>query len=361
MNQSSLKNATIVLVAGVFLASGYALKKIMQSTPVRQDAQELSYEMPRARTEAPGYSLAGRRVIRTLHTAGGRGQNVPPAQAVLPAATKPADPKKAAAAAKKPDPKKTAKANSANRKPKMTVGVTEANKVRMSGFKVTANSSNPDPAMTGFANAEKTANPVAAAPIEEEKTKLSIGQWRSLLFNQPTAKHGSEFLAAYQDREVDEAGFYQVTEELMIDNAPDRHKLGMDLLKATPSVKAFTVLLKHHNEKAPEALRTEITAVLKTYGEVSRFPILVKLLYSSELRVVQTAQALLTQTIASMQTNGSQGAQDGRDARAPATPVPASQLTSFVPALKRLLTSNDAVVAQQAQTLLDSIQSLRPA
>jgi hypothetical protein len=360
MNQASLKNATIVLVAGVLLASGYAVKKIMQTSATpRQEIQELSYEMPRARDEAPGYSLAGRRVIRTLHTAGG--SKAAPAQAILPAAMKPVDPKKAAANAKKPDPKKTAKATPPRRKPKVTVGVTEANKTRMSGFKVTANASNPEQTMSGFSNTERTANPVAAAPAEEEKAKLSIGQWRSLLFSQPTAKHGSEFLAAYQEKEVDETGFYQVAEELMIDNAADRHKLGIELIKATPSVKAFTTLLKHHTEKAPGALRAEIESILKSYGETSKFPILVKLLYSSELRVVQTAQALLTQTLASMQNNGNQGQQDGRDARSPATPVPAAQLNSFVPALKRLLTSNDVTVAQQAQTLLDSILALRPA
>ena len=340
------------------------MKKIMQTSDSRPETEELSYEMPRARTETPGYSLAGRRVIRTLHSAPGKtpppmGVTVPPAAKTAPNA------KTAAAAAKKPDPKKTAQ-NTKGRKPKVSINVVSADKTRMSNFKVTANGSAPDVPMAGFSNSGPAANPVVAVTDDEDKSKLSIGQWRSLLFSQPTAKHGQEFLAAFQSKDIDENGYYQVSEELMIDNAADRHKLGVQLMQAIPSVKAFTVLLKHYNEKTPEPLRTEIAAMLKSYGEVSRFSILVKLLYSNDLRVVQTAQALLTTALATMQANnggnqGQGGPQDGRDARTPATPAPTTQLNSFVPALKRLLTSNDATVAQQAQALLDSIQALRPA
>ncbi|MGZ5279462.1 MAG: hypothetical protein ACXWC9_05945, partial [Pseudobdellovibrionaceae bacterium] len=153
--------------------------------------------------------------------------------------------------------------------------------------------------------------------------------------------------------------FYQISEELMIDAAADRQKLGFELLKATPSVKSFTVLLNHYQEKTPEPLRSQIYATLKTYGEASRLSILSKLLYSSDARVVQTAQVILAQALASMQPNQQNS---GRDARSPgSTPVAVAQFNSFVPALRRLITSNDAAVSQQAQTLLDSILALKPA
>ncbi len=369
MNQGTLKNTAIVLVAAALLGSVYALKKILQSPSQQIDTQELSYEMPRARDEIQPYSLAGRRLIRTVHTPPGQVAPISPATPLngkLPAA-KAVDPKKAAAqaAAKKAeDAKKTAaaKAAAAKRKAQVSVVTVAANNVRMTGFQ--DNNYNKNQGQSGFNGAAGYAPADAALDPQqdEDKGKLSIGQWRSLLFAQPTSKNGNDFMTAFQKGDVDEASFYKISDELFSDNAADRQKLGFDLLKAKPSVRAFTVLLNHY-EKAPDALRAEIAVVLKSYGDVSRFSILSKLLYSSDARVVQAAQSLLAQTIATLHPNDNSGqTSNGRDARSPgSTPIAAAQFNSFVPALRRLVTSNDAAVAQQAQSLLESILAMKSA
>jgi hypothetical protein len=370
MNQGSIKNTAIVLVAAALLASVYALKKILQAPTQQIDAQELSYEMPRARDEIQPYSLAGRRLIRNVHTP--VGQTAPISQAAPIAVNTPGakkvDPKVAAAqaAAKKAEDAKkaaAAKAAAAKRKAQLSVTSVAANNVRMTGFQ--ENNYHTNQGMSGFGGA--AVNTTAADPMldpqqEEDKGKLSIGQWRSLLFAQPTAKNGGDFLTAFQKGEVDEASFYKISEELFGDNAADRQKLGFDLLKAKPSARAFTILLNHY-EKAPDSLRADIASVLKTYGDVSHFSILSKLLYSSDARVVQAAQSLLAQTIATLHTNDNNGqSNNGRDARSPgSTPIAAAQFNGFVPALRRLVTSNDAAVAQQAQALLESILAMKPA
>lgn len=369
MNQGFIRNMSIGLVAGVLVASGYALKKILNTTASQSENQDLSYEMPRARSEAPFYSLAGRKAIRQLHSVPREAPR--PMGNVVPATGKPADANatpKTAQAAKKPDAKKNTK-TAQKKKPQMTVSVINMPPARMKSFDVQANGNNTQNNQLGaFEAAPTTKNPAVSSANDDDKVKMSAAQWRSLLFGQPTAKNGNDFLKAYQSDEVEETAFYQISEELLIDGASDRQKLGYELLKATPSEKSFAVLMNHYQEKNLELLRTEITATLKTYGDVARFPILTKLLYSADVRVVQAAQSLLTQAIAAHNQhnngngNGNHGSNIGRDTRAPGSSVLSpSQFKGFLPALRRLLTSNDPTVVQQAQVLLDSIQALRSA
>jgi hypothetical protein len=272
--------------------------------------------------------------------------------------------------AKQADPKKAvAKTAQQKKKPEVTVTVVGASPSHLKSFDNSGNSGDDNQApMTGFAPppAEKS-NPVTTQQ-DDDKVKMSVAQWRSLLFGQPTAKNGNAFLAAFQSGDVDDASFHQISEELLADSAVDRQTLGFNLLKATPSVKSFTILLNHYQEKTPEPLRTQISDVLRTYGDVSHFAILSKLLYSTDAHVVQSAQSLLAAAIASRnpQANGNGGPSSnniGRDVRSPRASANATvaQFNTFVPALRRLITSNDPTVAQQAQSLLDSILAMRAA
>ena len=125
-------------------------------------------------------------------------------------------------------------------------------------------------------------------------------------------------------------------------------------------MKSFTILLTHYQDKSVEALQSQIAAVLNTYGEVSRFSILSKLLLSNNPQVVQAAQSILARVIASQgQPNNGQGT-NGRDARSPGSaPISVTQYNAFIPALQVLVKSNDATVAQQAQQLLERIRALQ--
>lgn len=346
----------MVLIAGVLMASGYALKKIMQPSNIESlNPQDQSYEMPRARTETPGYSLAGHKVIRTMHAAPGQAKPLAQVTGAAPVVAK-IDPKAAAVKtpAKKADAKKTTK-TAQKKKPQVTVTMIENKRPSMSGLQDKAGAYDPNQQMAGFAPAETTPNPVTQNT--EDTTKMSVSQWRSLLMAQPTAKNGADFLAAFQTHDVDETSFYQISDELLSDNSTDRQNLGLNLLKSVPSVRSFTVMLKHYQEKTPQPLRSQIYSALKSYGDVSRFSILVKLLYSADENVVQTAQAILGSTLASLNTNNGQGS--GRDTRSPgSTPITAKQFETFIPALRRLVASSDATVAQQAQSLLESILAL---
>ncbi|MGZ5278417.1 MAG: hypothetical protein ACXWC9_00645, partial [Pseudobdellovibrionaceae bacterium] len=210
MNQGFFKNATIVLVAGVLLASAYALKKIMQASPVQMDNQELSYEMPRARAETAGYSLAGRRVIRNIHSLPGKTDPMRPMNAA-PVVNK-ADPKAAVQPVKKADVKKAAAKTAQKKKPKVSVAVTNWNRSAMTGFQVTRNNFRANENMGGFPPmpAAQNGSPLPDEEEEEDTSKISAAQWRSLLFSQPSAKNGMDFLTAFQKKDVEESSFYQI-------------------------------------------------------------------------------------------------------------------------------------------------------
>jgi hypothetical protein len=356
-------------VIGGLLASVYALKKILNPTNQRVVHQELSYEMPRARDEVLPYSLNGRRVVRISPPSAAS----PISNAKAPITTGNSVAAKGnVPAAKKTDAKKAAaKTAQQKKKPVVTVTVIGANQSHLKPFDNSGNSGDDNQApMSGFTPppAGKT-NPVSVQQ-DDDKVKMSTAQWRSVLFNQPTAKNGASFLAAFQGGDVDEPSYYQISEELFVDSAADRQKLGFELLKSTPSVKSYTILLSHYQEKTPEPMRTQISTTLKSYGEASHFAILTKLLYSTDAHVVQSAQSLLATAIVShnqhQPTNGNNGQSsnnNGRDVRSPGSAVnaTAAQFNAFVPALRRLVTSNDPAVAQQAQSLLESILAMRAA
>jgi hypothetical protein len=66
---------------------------------------------------------------------------------------------------------------------------------------------------------------------------------------------------------------------------------------------------------------------------------------------------VMSQTVAAQKVM----ATSSRDSRSPGSaPVTVAQLQSALPALSRLLKSNDPAIVQQAQTLIDSIQALKP-
>jgi hypothetical protein len=342
----------------VLFLSFVAMKQIMQPLKVEKEAESLSYEMPRAKSEF-AFQLAGRSIERKR--IGGLSEKADEVQGTAqPAMTakavsQPDAKKKDAKQAKKDDKKKKNNSKTAqNQKPQIKIDI----------------QSGPDrysQKLSDLDKGESVANavftgraPVAFNPvvndITEEEDKLTAQQWRALLFAQPTTTNRDRFLAAYRSQHIDEAAFYQIVTELFTDTASDRSKAGFELLKSTPSVKSFSILLSHYQESTSEPMKLAIAGVLKTYSDVSRFGILNQLLFAKEAAVVSAAQSLISQAISSYQNPQTIS---GRDSRRPGStlknPAP---LKNFLPGLKRLVGSNSQTISQQAQNLIDTIQSL---
>lgn len=367
MEHRILKHWPVMLIISVMGLSFYALGLAMRASSAPTPATPISYEMPRPRSAEMAYDLSRRQVVRNIRSlpespspvaANGAGTVQTPQG---DAAKKAEDAKKkkaqaAAAAKKKADAAK--KAALEKRKARLQVILMEQEKSRMKGFEKSKTDTEP------VAAAGQLAGGIPAEIVdsnEEDNLKLSVAQWRARLFGQPTAKNGIDFVSAFLKGEIDEKSFYQITEELLVDSVQHRQQLALSILQQVPSVKTFTLLTAHYQDKTPEVLKKGIYDVIKTYGEASRFSVLARLLESKDKRVAQLASQLLEKALTAQNQTG-QGTTTGRDQRGPGSaPIPAAQFQTFVPVLQRLSSSGDGSLAQQAQSLLTQIQALQPA
>lgn len=383
MTETWIERAPYLLVAGVLILSFTAFKKIMDPQSLEKEEINYSYEMPRVKVVSKGFSFSGRKIIASYRgfEEDNAGNHDPQNQTTTTDSnetqkpTASLDKTSANKAQKGKDDKKNTKANAKTAKkednkknnklaqlakPQMTVTIhpnSDGFNTKMRNLDNNEVSENKSGYATVYPN-NLQARQVVNVQNEEDTDKLTPQQWRSLLFSQPSSKNIAQFEEAYKKKEVDEAAYFQIANELFSDTAADRQKAGFEILKASPSAKAFTILVSHIQESTADALKTEITSVLKTYSETSKFGILSQLLFSAEARVVQTAQSLIAQALAKLQNTQTQA--NGRETRSPGSTAANPQaFNGFLPGLKRLMASNNSAIASAAQSLVEAINSLK--
>lgn len=358
MEKGFLRNWPILMIAAVMGLSFYAMSLVLRTPEIKDNPENLSYEMIRPKAADVEYDLSARIVVKDIKDFK-RTNSAPAGKAESQTVAKKGE-------AKKPDPKKkdekNKKAQTNKKKPELTVQIQSDSAAKMKGFD--SNNASNERQAPAYSLPIDAAVAGAGADVPgtetDDKVKLSAAQWRTLLFAQPTAKNGNDFVTAYKDGDVDVNSFYKIAEELLTDSAADRQKLALYVLKQDATLRTFTLLVSHYRENTPEALRTQIYEVLKTYGTVGNFPALSRALNSSDMRVVEIAVQILTQTVASQ---NSQQTQSGRgEIRGPGSmPIPPEQFKIFLPILQKLVSSQNSQIAQLAQALLDSIQTLKVA
>lgn len=324
--------------------SAYLYKHMWGSETAARNTQSADYEMPRPKAYYGEFDLSGRRVQRQVIRPDAENKK---AAAVLakqdgPKLSKIEDAKKAK------DKDKDKKKKQAAKKKKSDVRVAVVDGAEGMGISRDSILSQNQNYQTGYVAPAKV-----ATKTETEKTdeaKMSASQWKSLLFAQPTSKNTTEFIAAFKKGHVDATSFYEITQDLLKDTAPDRQKAGLFILKTESSVKGFEILVSEH-EQQNDPLKTEILAVIKTYASAAKLPVLSRVLYHSDPVIVKAATEVLTIAVQAQQNQG-QGGNNGTPRVNPAA------FNVFVPALRRLTTQDDSALATIAQQLLNSIQQM---
>ena len=365
MDRDLLKHAPFFAIVAVISFSIYYMKHSWQTELVLGPKVETqSYRMPRAVAPENEYDISGRKIVRNTIYPNGNPANapVPPAAPAAGANKAPAPRSQpAAVAAKKTDPKKSG--TQAAKKFEMGVRVVGNSDKKMSGLSADANAGN-SPASQPISAVAQVQQPAPAATDQQtpDEPKMTASQWRSLLFSAPTAANGANFIKAFQNGEISGDDFYQISDDLMVDSAADRQKMGLAIFRQQYSVKAFSHLTaRYHDSGTPDSLKTLIYPILKSYGDPSHFNVLSAALDSTDLTVVDMATKVLSLTVASQQQATSLQPRDTRTPGSSTVVIKGTQFQTFVPALKRLVAGKDKDVAAQAQTLLDSIQALMKA
>jgi len=327
------------------------------STYVKLPESE-SYEMGKAQsTGINEYDLSGRKIVQTVNDPNAAVAAVTPANTVSGAM--PAAAISNAVAGKAPAHSASQAAADAKRRAQMNVTVVDSSTEKMRGFEDTdANLQKTQQLMINYA---QPIVPAAAANTgdgdPEEKPKLSAAQWRAVLFADPSANSVQNFVSAYEKGDVKAGEFYQISESLFKDSAPDRQTAGLLAFSLDTSVKSFTTLATHHQaSETLDEMKTRIYSVLRTYGDAGKLSVLSRIFYLNDTAALTLASRILEQTLAAQKPTA---VADNRAGRGPVSlAIPPSSFQAFLAPLNRLLTNQEAGLAGQAQALIDTIKSL---
>jgi hypothetical protein len=354
MNFSDKKLETAIVVVSLVLVAGlgHLLKSPVQSVLGLPD---LSYEMPRPKASffAALFDLGERAISR---------QYINPfkdkkAEAKKEAEKKKAENTKSIAQAKKDSKNKVETKN----KPKVDVEVYgEDPNVNLGGD--TANSDtygvnqNVAADATGGKNKNKKEN-------ETAKDQLTLDQWRALVLAQPTEENIAKMVAAFTSDELAADAFYGIVGELYRDNRPEVQALGLMAAKASYNALAFEVTAQYYASLSPD-VQTKAYAYLMSYGSSTRLPALAVALKSNTAEVVELAGAVV---VAAYQNSSSGGGSPGngggitldpRASRGDILTTSPANFAQFIPILQELAKSNDADIANMANSALSQMQNL---
>lgn len=357
MNNSSNKSVKTVwyITGSVLVFSFIAMKKLMQEPAyIHTVEEEINYTMPRPEAFIPPYDMSGKKIRTKIH-----GEQV--AAATTPVLKVVADRKAPAKIANKKDDKKKNKKTS-QKKTETTKTAQLSTRVVDSSLHASIKSdlikNNFSLNQNNNVNNSYNNNAIVNKDKEnkDEKVKMTEQQWKELLYAQPTQANAQLFLKAMQDGEVSSGTYYKMSDSLLKDDNSQRQQLSMYLLKQTVTAESFQVLVQNYRESTPEALRAQIYSAMKVYAQPAYFTELNKVLVSKDKTATQFAlQILQLALIKNGNTGGTVVARDNRSSTVAQSP---SLLKTFVPNLQKLVSSNDVLVSQSADNILQEIQSL---
>ncbi len=367
MEQMENKHWTVVIVIAFIGLSFWWLDRSWKTDdPV--NIETISYEMPRPKLVGPEYDISGRKIVYNLTETERRiktaAQGNAKADAKVAVPKTPAQDAKAKNAAKQAAAaaeakKKAAKqaAAAAKRKAQLGVRIVDAGLEFRGGLKVNSISDSTTPSTPNSNQVVDGENKEAPLPnaAKDEDPKKTAEEWRALLFNAPrVVKNGVEFYKAYQSKEITADDFYKITGDLLSDTASDRQALALSIFKLDASERTFTVLVSHYTDRTPEALRKQIYANLRTYGDLPRFGILSNLIGSRNSRVVELATKVLMATVEAQKNLGQSSSNEG--VLSPRTAaIPPKSFEQFLKVLRPLINGKDA---DAIKSLMASIEAL---
>lgn len=198
-------------------------------------------------------------------------------------------------------------------------------------------------------NLQAAQNPPAEEVLPDEEER-SAQQWRSLLSAQPTIENMDKLLRAYNQREVDDAEFYVIIEDLFKSQKSENQKVGFHGLRTVQSAKSFSLLSEYYENFNPDT-KPQATQLMASYGSSARLDIL-----AQAMRSPNPKTALFAVNVAQMSLSSAR--QNPRDVRAGGGSRNARKYAVLLPALLQLQQSGSPEVAGIAGQLYSQLQQI---
>lgn len=329
----------------LFASLGYFLNGVKSKSP--GEILNMVYQMPRpSNYSAAGFDLSGREVDREYvnpflkKKADSKDKKADSIKNV----NQPLNPSKEAAG------KKAQAANKKNDKKKgeVSVSVVEKDENGLSGSAEEnfqpAIGSNVKMMAPQTANAEELDN---TKKNLDRDNQMSPDQWRSLLAAQPTAKNLNLLVAAFNQKQIDEAAYFTIITDLLSNSKSEVQVLGVYGANAVPSAKSFALLAQAESSLSPEAA-SQANKVMAGYSKSARQSAIMKVMGSGDSVVVTKAISVL---IAGYENAKTEVGGDRGD-RGEVSEQALASFLKFVPVLRSLQGSSDSKVSSAANQAL---------
>ncbi len=186
----------------------------------------------------------------------------------------------------------------------------------------------------------KPTNGPTERPVPQEEDQRTAQQWRSLLNAQPTQENMDKLVQAYSRREVTDAEFYVIVEDLLKNQKSETQKVGLYGIRTIHSTKAFTLMSDYYENLNTDTKRIA-GQIMLAYGQSARLDVLAQVLRSGHQKATVNALNVVTQSLQNNRT-------DPRDVRAGAGSRNSRRYSVVLPAVQQLQQSGQGEVAQLA-------------
>jgi hypothetical protein len=333
----------IVVVGLVLIGSVGNLFK----APVQRALQnnEISFEMIRPKSIlAALFDLGGREVARNYVNPFGNKKATEEAKTTPNTEDKTKKAEAAKTAQKKADDKK-----SEDKKSETEIRVVGADP----GFKA----GGADDINLGGANGGTIATGGAAGTdttkSATDKDKMTAAQWRSLVLGQPTKENVNKMVVAYIDKDLTDAEFYSIVNDLLKNSNTETQALGLSAASSFYSSTAFNTVASNYKTMTSDN-QTTAMAYMLGFANAGRLSALASSLKSSDSEVVSLAAEVVVKGYNSAKSGTVTSSTRNRgDAFANAL----TNYDQFRDIFKSLSESSNAEIASTATSALSQIQS----
>jgi hypothetical protein len=184
----------------------------------------------------------------------------------------------------------------------------------------------------------------------KKNDNLRFDEWKSKLLDAPTAELISELVRQFSSDEISASMYYELISLMMVSDRLVVREFGLMALTATPSVQSFLLLAAAYEVESNSSLRTEMTTLLNSYSNKSKFYVLAAALRSADKSAIRQSAQLVEfsamKKIDELQAKKNQ-------------PKTKNDFLVFISILKELVNKKDREVSSAALSALNQVLKIQ--
>ena len=197
----------------------------------------------------------------------------------------------------------------------------------------------------------------SVAPLVKSTSKKSFAEWRTLIFDKPTAETMGLFIAAYRKNEVTMTEYQALAQDLLDQTEPKLKGLGLMALRSVPSLQSYSQLV-HAQASLNETYQAYVEQSLLSYLQPHNLTYLIQAIGTRDKLVLMKSLTLLNINLTKLSQGDQSGFIDPRSRREDSNvTLSMASFRGLLPNLGQIGSSQDQELSGLAQQIVTLIQS----